>query len=179
VERTVGDYLLAYLEKIGINRLYGTSGPGLQGVLTAFARHPNPPTFISLQKEKDALRMAGAHARYTNQIGVCLVSADNNIVALLEGLVFASTQLRSVMILVGQTLRQINQDDTDLVDVLHMMTGTAPTVVSTPDMLGKQMQHVLQTTQQQTTIHSLIVPVHVQEQPMSFTSYTRSYQIAF
>lgn len=173
MQRTISDYLLAAFTQLGIHRLYGTNGPGLQGVFNALARQTQNPTFIALRTEKEALRMAGAHARYTNQIGVCLISAEHKTTAaLLEGLVAASAQQHSMVIVIGQAPEYpVNGDAPDLVDVLQMITRTAPTVVSTPEMLCGKLPQVLQTTQQHACIRSLIVPTNVQEQAMPLPAH--------
>jgi Thiamine pyrophosphate enzyme, N-terminal TPP binding domain len=70
----VSDFIVARLRDWGVRRIYGYSGDGSNGLLAALGRAENGPEFIQPAHEELAALMATAHAKYTGEVGVCLVT---------------------------------------------------------------------------------------------------------
>src|SRR3712207_6960158 len=63
-ERTVSDVLVDRLREWGVDRVFGYSGDGIDGVLGAL-RRAGDPVFVQARHEENAAFMAVGHAKYT------------------------------------------------------------------------------------------------------------------
>ena len=70
-ERTVADLLVERLSEWGVDRVFGYSGDGIDGVMGAL-RRAGKPQFVQARHEETAAFMAVGHAKYTGGVGVCL-----------------------------------------------------------------------------------------------------------
>ena len=68
----VGDFVVERLHAWGVRRIYGYPGDGINGVIGALQR-ADKIDFIQVRHEEMAAFMAVAHAKFTGEIGVCLV----------------------------------------------------------------------------------------------------------
>ena len=69
--KNVSDYVIERLSAWGIERIYGYSGDGINGLLGALGRAGNKPCLIQPPHEELCALMATAHAKYTGKVGVC------------------------------------------------------------------------------------------------------------
>jgi pyruvate dehydrogenase (quinone) len=72
---TVADFLLSRLSEWGVQRIYVYPGDGINGILGALDRLEDRFSFVQVRHEEEAAFMAIAHAKFTNEIGVCLATS--------------------------------------------------------------------------------------------------------
>src|SRR5256714_12138268 len=136
---TVSDFLIQRLKAWGVHRIYGYPGDGINGIMGALERAEGDPEFIQARHEELAAFMAGAHAKFTGQVGVCLATSGPGAIHLLNGLYDAAMDHQPVVAIVGQSattaLGGEYQQEVDLQnlfkDVAHnyVTTVTAPSSV--------------------------------------------------
>ena len=83
--KTAGDYLCERLIEWGVDTIYGFPGDGLNGILGALGRHEDQLRFIQTRHEEMASFMACGHAKFTDEVGVCLATSGPGAIHLLNG----------------------------------------------------------------------------------------------
>jgi len=101
-EKKVSDFLLDRLSEWGVNRIYGYPGDGINGVMGALQRAGDRFDFVQVVHEELAGFMACAHAKFTGQIGVCMVTSGPGAIHTLNGLYDAKMDHQPVLAIVGQ-----------------------------------------------------------------------------
>src|SRR5579875_1034576 len=102
----VAEWILNRLKEWEIHRIYGYPGDGINAFLGAFARLENhDPFFTQTRHEEMAAFMAGAHAKFTGQVGVCLATSGPGAIHLLNGLYDAKLDHQPGVAIVGQQAR--------------------------------------------------------------------------
>src|SRR5258707_1963835 len=135
--KTVGDFVLARLQKWGVTRLFGYPGDGINGLLSALGRLEREPAldFVQVRHEEEAAFMACGHAKFTGEVGVCLATSGPGAIHLLNGLYDAKLDHQPVVSIVGQQARTAlgghYQQEVDLAALLadvavFVQTCTAP-----------------------------------------------------
>src|SRR2546426_11805227 len=101
--KTVGDFLYERLRAWGMQRVSGYPGGGITGTM-AGCEHAGDerPRFIQARHEELAAFMAGAHAKFTGEPGVCLATSGPGAIHLLNGLYDAGMDHQPVVAIVGQ-----------------------------------------------------------------------------
>src|ERR687884_2021902 len=97
---TVAHYALERLKEHGIDRIYGYPGDGINGFLGAF--HESSLEFVQTRHEEIAAFAAAAHAKLTDEVGVCLATSGPGAIHLLNGLYDAKLDHAPVVAIVGQ-----------------------------------------------------------------------------
>ena len=69
----VSDFVLSRLREWGVHRIYGYPGDGINGFLGALDRAEGDPEFIQARHEEMAAFMACGHAKFTDEVGCCIV----------------------------------------------------------------------------------------------------------
>ena len=105
MSQLVADYVLARLTEWGIHRVYGYPGDGINGFLGAFDRAKGDPDFIQVRHEEMSAFMACGHAKFTDEIGVCIATSGPGAIHLLNGLYDAKLDHQPVLAIVGQQKR--------------------------------------------------------------------------
>src|SRR5581483_5639486 len=103
--KQVSDFLLERLAAWGIKRIYGYPGDGINGILGALERHQDLFSFVQVRHEEMAAFMACAHAKFTDEVGVCLATSGPGAIHLLNGLYDAKMDHQPVVAIVGQSAR--------------------------------------------------------------------------
>src|SRR5256884_2303925 len=102
--KTVGDFLYQRLRAWGVQRVFGYPGDGINGIMAAFEHAGDErPRFIQARHEELAAFMAGAHAKFTGEPGVCLATSGPGAIHLLNGLYDAAMDHQPVVAIVGQS----------------------------------------------------------------------------
>ncbi len=151
-ERTVSDVLVERLTAWGVDRTFGYSGDGIDGVLGAL-RRAGKPEFVQARHEETAAFMATGHAKYTGGVGVCLSTQGPGAVHLLNGLYDAKLDSQPVVAIVGQQLTTVlgsaYQQEIDLVrlfgDVCAQFVQQASTAEQVPMLVDKAFRTALAT----------------------------------
>jgi pyruvate dehydrogenase (quinone) len=103
--KLVADYVLERLREWGVHRVFGYPGDGINGFLGALDRAKGDPDFIQARHEEMAAFMACGHAKFTDEIGVCMATSGPGAIHLLNGLYDAKLDHAPVLAIVGQQKR--------------------------------------------------------------------------
>ena len=101
----VADYILKRLREWGAHRIYGYPGDGINGFLGALDRADPDPEFIQARHEEMAAFMACGHAKFTDEVGICMATSGPGAIHLLNGLYDAKLDHAPVVAIVGQQKR--------------------------------------------------------------------------
>ena len=101
----VADYVLRRLKEWGVHRIYGYPGDGINAFLGALDRADGDPEFIQARHEEMAAFMACGHAKFTQEVGVCMATSGPGAIHLLNGLYDAKLDHVPVVAIVGQQKR--------------------------------------------------------------------------
>src|SRR2546430_10729604 len=82
----VADFILKRLREWELHRIYGYPGDGINGFLGALDRADGDPEFIQARHEEMAAFMACGHAKFTDEVGVCMATSRPGAIHLLNGL---------------------------------------------------------------------------------------------
>ncbi len=167
---TVGDLLVQRLRDWGIERIYGYSGDGINGILAALGRADNQPALIQPVHEELAAFMACAHAKWTGQVGVCLATSGPGAIHLLNGLYDAKLDHQPVLAIVGEPARSAlggsYQQEIDLrvllKDVANLYVGHATEASQFPHVIDRALRIALA----ERTVTAIIIPNDLQLEPV-------------
>lgn len=162
----LADLLVAYLEQIGVEYVFGVPGGHIEPLYNALARSARRGgvQHILARHEAGAAFMADGYARETGRLGVCCSTAGPGATNLLTGVACAYENHIPLLVLTGQAAlptfgRHPLQESTCTgVDVLGMFNHCTRynTLVSHP----RQFEHKLMTALQFAT-HAPRGPVHL------------------
>src|SRR3982751_2490801 len=99
------DFLLERLHQNGVRRIYGYPGDGINAIVGALDRAKELLEFVQVRHEEQAAFMACAHAKWTDEVGVCLATSGPGAIHLLNGLYDAKLDHAPVLAIVGQQSR--------------------------------------------------------------------------
>src|SRR5919206_802260 len=127
MSETVGAFILKRLREHGVRHVFGYPGDGINGILGGFHEHGDEVEFVQTRHEEIAAFAATAHAKLTDEVGVCLATSGPGAIHLLNGLYDAKLDHQPVVAIVGQQKRMSlgahYQQEVDLVslfkDVAH------------------------------------------------------------
>ncbi len=105
MSQLVADFVLHRLREWGVHRIYGYPGDGINGFLGAFDRADGDPDFIQARHEEMCAFMACGHAKFTDEVGVCIATSGPGAIHLLNGLYDAKLDHQPVLAIVGQQKR--------------------------------------------------------------------------
>ncbi|MEV4619085.1 thiamine pyrophosphate-requiring protein [Asanoa sp. NPDC049573] len=151
-QRSVSDALVERLRQWDVDRVFGYSGDGINGVIGAL-RRAGEPRFVQARHEETAAFMAVGHAKYTGRVGVCLSTQGPGAVHLLNGLYDAKLDSKPVVAIVGQQLSTVlgtaYQQEIDLVrlfgDVCAQFVQVGQTPEQVPVLVDKAFRTALAT----------------------------------
>ena len=103
--QTVADALLSRLREWDIKQVFAFPGDGINGILSAWQRAENRPTFIQARHEEMAAFEAVGYAKFSGRGGVCVATSGPGAIHLLNGLYDAKLDHVPVVAVVGQTAR--------------------------------------------------------------------------
>jgi pyruvate dehydrogenase (quinone) len=139
---TVSDALVARLIEWGIQRIFGFPGDGVNGVMGALRRSKDKIEFVQVAHEELAGMAATAHAKFTNELGVCICTGGPGAIHMLNGLYDAKLDHQPVLAIIGQqSLAGIGgseQQEVDLLPLLKDVSGYVEMV-----MKPMQLRHVV------------------------------------
>jgi pyruvate dehydrogenase (quinone) len=163
---TVGDRLIQRLQQWGVSRIYGYPGDGYNAILAALQRAGNNPPFVQSRHEEMSAFMAVGHAKFSDEIGVCMATSGPGAVHLLNGLYDAKLDHVPVLAVVGQTnttaLGGAYQQEIDLQTLCADVAAYVQTVV-TPEQLPAVVDRAFRVALSERAPAVLIFPADVQE----------------
>lgn len=164
---TVGDFLLERMGQWGVRRVYGYPGDGINGILAAFGRRQDIE-FVQTRHEEMAAFMACAHAKYTDEVGVCMATSGPGAIHLLNGLYDAKLDHQPVVAIVGQqkraSLGASYQQEVDLVSLFKDVAGEFVQMASSPEQVRHLVDRAFRIAQARRCVTCVIVPNDVQEE---------------
>ncbi len=168
---TVGDFIVERLHEWGIRRIYGYPGDGINGLMGALRRAEDKVRFIQTRHEEEAAFMACAHAKWTDEVGVCLATSGPGAIHILNGLYDAKKDHMPVVAIVGQQARTAigsnYQQEVDLVSLFKDVAGEYVHSVSTPAQTRHVIDQAVRIAKARRAITCVIVPNDLQEEDMT------------
>ncbi|GAA2881112.1 thiamine pyrophosphate-requiring protein [Actinoplanes cyaneus] len=167
-DRTVSDLVVERLSAWGVDRVFGYSGDGIDGVMGAL-RRAGKPAFVQARHEEAAAFMAVGHAKYTGGPGVCVSTQGPGAVHLLNGLYDAKLDGKPVVAVVGQqastVLGSAYQQEIDLVRLFGDVCAQFVQVAHTPEQLPMLIDRAFRTALATRSPTCVILPHDVQNAP--------------
>ena len=165
---TVGEYVAQRLSAWGVERIYGYPGDGINGVLAGLRKNGDKPRFIQARHEELAAFLACAHAKYSQQVGVCLATSGPGAIHLLNGLYDAKLDHQPVVALVGQSattaLGSNYQQEVDLQTLFKDVASEYCVTVTSPAAVRHAVDRALRIALDQRTVTCVIFPKDIQEE---------------
>jgi pyruvate dehydrogenase (quinone) len=163
----VADFILKRLREWGVHRIYGYPGDGINGFLGALDRADDDPEFIQTRHEEMAAFMACGHAKFTDEVGVCMATSGPGAIHLLNGLYDAKLDHAPVVAIVGQQKRMSlgaeYQQEVDL-QVLFKDVSEFVQVCMEPAQARHLVDRAVRIALDRRGVSTLIVPNDVQEE---------------
>jgi pyruvate dehydrogenase (quinone) len=164
--KTVGDFLLKRLAEWNIRRIYGYPGDGINGILAAFSRQ-DKIEFIQTAHEELAAFNACAHAKFTNEVGICLATSGPGAIHLLNGLYDAKLDHQPVVAIVGQQQRSAlggdYQQEVDLLSLFKDVAHEYVQMLTIPEQARHLVDRAIRIAKECRTVTCIIIPNDVQE----------------
>jgi acetolactate synthase-1/2/3 large subunit len=171
------DLLVAYLEQIGIEFVFGVPGGAIEPLYNALARTARRGGIrpIVARHETGAAFMADGYARESGKIGVCCATSGPGSTNLITGVVCAYENEIPMLVVTGQpslrlqgrgALQESYGAGIDTVAMFRTCTRYSA-LISHPDQLERQLTNALLSAYQPTPgpVH-LSIPVDVQRSMM-------------
>ena len=163
----VSDFLLQRLSAWGIKRIYGYPGDGINGILGGLERNQELFEFIQVRHEEMAAFMATAHAKFTDEVGVCLATSGPGAIHLLNGLYDAKMDHQPVLAIVGQAARAAiggsYQQEVDLVSLFKDVAGEYVSMACSPVQIRHLVDRAVRIARAEGFVTCIIIPKDVQE----------------
>jgi len=164
---TVGDFLLQRLDEWGVGRIYGYPGDGINGILAAMRRQERID-FVQTRHEELAAFMACAHAKYTNEVGVCLATSGPGAIHLLNGLYDAKLDHQPVVAIVGQQKRASLgghfQQEVDLVSLFKDVAGAYVQMATSAEQIRHLVDRAMRIARTERCVTCIIIPSDLQDE---------------
>src|SRR4051794_27209609 len=171
MSENVSQFILRRMhEEWDVRRIYGYPGDGINGLLGAFHEYGEQVEFVQVRHEELAAFMACAHAKMTDEVGVCMATSGPGAIHLLNGLYDAKLDHQPVVAIVGQqksiSLGADYQQEVDLVSLFKDVAHEYVQVVTTPAQATHVIDRAVQIARATRSVTCVIVPNDVQEEPM-------------
>lgn len=164
---TVGDFLLDRLKQWGVRRIYGYPGDGINGILAAFGRQ-DAIEFVQSRHEEMSAFMACGHAKFTDEVGVCLATSGPGAIHLLNGLYDARLDHQPVVAIVGQQQRSAlgahYQQEVDLVTLFKDVAGPFVQMATDAAQVRHLVDRAMRIAQARRCVTCVIIPNDLQEE---------------
>jgi pyruvate dehydrogenase (quinone) len=172
---TVADYLLERLRAWDVTKVFAYPGDGINGILAAWGRADNDPTFIQARHEEMAAFEAVGYAKFTGKFGVCMATSGPGAIHLLNGLYDAKLDHVPVVAIVGQTSRSAMggsyQQEVDLLSLFKDVASEYVQMVTVPEQLPAVLDRAIRVALAERAPTAIIIPSDVQELEYSAPSH--------
>jgi len=164
----VSDFIIQRLAEWNVKRIFGYPGDGINGMLGALNRAQDKIRFIQTRHEESAAFMACAHAKFTDEPGVCLATSGPGAIHLLNGLYDAKLDHQAVVAIVGQqkrtSLGSNYQQEVDLVSLFKDVASEYVQMVTDPAQVRQVIDRALRIAKAERTVTAVILPNDLQEE---------------
>jgi len=174
----MADLLVAYLEQIGVEFVFGVPGGAIEPLYNALARSERRGGIrpVVARHESGAAFMADGYARETGKIGVCCATSGPGATNLITGVACAFENGVPLLVITGQpslhlhgkgALQESSGAGIDIVSMFRSCTRYSA-LISHPDQIERQLASALLSAFEPTPgpVH-LSIPVDVLRTPMS------------
>ncbi len=174
------DLVVAYLEQIGVEYVFGVPGGAIEPLYNALARNARRggPRPVVARHETGAAFMADGYARETGRVGVCCATSGPGATNLITGVACAYENEIPLLVISGQpplhllgrgALQESSGTGIDTVAMFRSCTRYSA-LVSHPDQLESQLVSALLSAHQPAPgpVH-LSIPLDVQRSQMACT----------
>jgi pyruvate dehydrogenase (quinone) len=166
MSNTVADHLMQRLGHWGVSRIFGYPGDGINGIMGALARCEDRFDYVRVRHEEMSAFMAGAHAKFTGEVGVCLATSGPGAIHLLNGLYDAALDHQPVVAIVGQQAATVlGADYQQEVDLKNLFQDVCRYVeqIGTPAQLRHVVDRAFRIAAAERGVTCIIVPNDVQD----------------
>jgi pyruvate dehydrogenase (quinone) len=168
MSKTTGQFILERLvDDWGVRRIYGYPGDGINGILGAFHHVGDRLEFTQVRHEEIAAFAACAHAKFTDEVGVCLATSGPGAIHLLNGLYDAKLDHQPVLAIVGQQARMAlgsdYQQEVDLASLFKDVASEFVQVCMVPEQIDHLIDRAMRIAKATRSPTCIIVPNDVQE----------------
>jgi len=164
----VSDFIIQRLTEWNVNRIFGYPGDGINGMLGALNRASDKIRFIQSRHEEMSAFMACAHAKFTNEVGVCLATSGPGAIHLLNGLYDAKLDHQPVVAIVGQqkrtSLGSNYQQEVDLLTLFKDVASEYVQMITDPAQARQVIDRAFRIAKAERTVTAVIIPNDVQEE---------------
>ncbi|WP_055587956.1 thiamine pyrophosphate-requiring protein [Peterkaempfera griseoplana] len=163
----VSDYVLHRLREWDVDHVFAYAGDGINGLLAAWGRAENRPTFVQARHEEMAAFEAVGYAKFSGRVGVCAATSGPGAIHLLNGLYDAKLDHVPVVAIVGQTNRSAMggsyQQEVDLLSLYKDVAEAFCEMVTVPEQLPNVLDRAMRIAASRRTVTAVIIPADVQE----------------
>jgi pyruvate dehydrogenase (quinone) len=179
MSQTVADYVLQRLRDWGTEYVFGYAGDGINGLLAAWQKAGDKPTFVQARHEEMAAFEAVGYAKFSGRVGVCTATSGPGAIHLLNGLYDAKLDHVPVVAIVGQTNRSAMggnyQQEVDLLSLYKDVAGQYCQMVTVPEQLPNVLDRAIRIAASQRTVTAVIIPADVQE--LEYSAPTHAFKM--
>jgi len=176
---TVADYLLERLRAWDVTEVFAYPGDGINGILAAWGRADNKPTFIQARHEEMAAFEAVGYAKFTGKFAVCMATSGPGAIHLLNGLYDAKLDHVPVVAIVGQTNRSAMggsyQQEVDLLSLFKDVASEYVQMVTVPEQLPGVLDRAIRVAVAERAPTAIIIPSDVQE--LEYSAPTHAFKM--
>src|SRR5487761_515235 len=176
---TVADYLLERLRAWDVTKVFAYPGDGINGILAAWGRAGNDPTFLQARHEEMAAFEAVGYAKFTGGLGVCMATSGPGAIHLLNGLYDAKLDHVPVVAIVGQTNRSAMggsyQQEVDLLTLFKDVASEYVQMVTVPEQLPNVLDRAIRVALAERAPTAIIIPSDVQE--LEYSAPTHAFKM--
>jgi pyruvate dehydrogenase (quinone) len=165
--QTVAEFTIDRLHEWGIKRIFGFPGDGINGFMAALRTAQDKIDFVQSRHEEMAAFMACAHAKFTDEVGVCMATSGPGAIHLLNGLYDAKMDHQPVVAIVGQQARAAlggsYQQEVDLISLFKDVACEFVHMATVPSQVRHLVDRAVRIAKARRTVTCLIFPNDVQE----------------
>jgi pyruvate dehydrogenase (quinone) len=165
--QTVAEFVIDRLHEWGIKRIFGFPGDGINGFMSALRKAEDKVDFVQTRHEEMAAFMACAHAKFTDEVGVCIATSGPGAIHLLNGLYDAKMDHQPVVAIIGQQARSAlggsYQQEVDLITLFKDVAGEFVHMATVPSQARHLVDRALRIAMARRTVTCIIFPNDLQE----------------
>jgi pyruvate dehydrogenase (quinone) len=163
---SVADFIWNRFTEWGVNRVFGYPGDGINGLMGALDRADDRFEYVRVRHEEMSAFMAGGHAKFTGDVGVCVATSGPGALHLITGLYDAKMDHVPVVAIVGQqgttSLGSDFQQEVNLQSVFSDVASYCQTITE-PAQARHVIDRALRIAKAERTVTVVIVPNDVQQ----------------
>jgi pyruvate dehydrogenase (quinone) len=168
-ERNVADLIVQRLGDWGVDRIFGYSGDGINGLMEALGRAEDGPRFIQARHEENAAFMAVGHAKFSGSVGVVTSTQGPGAIHLLNGLYDAKLDGVPVVAIVGQQATSVlgsgYMQEINLSTLFADVASQFCQLVSSAEQLPLVLDRAFRTALARKSPTVVILPHDIQNEP--------------